>query len=134
MARASVIIENDVPILQTAEEAKIELEGVYDHKLKVLDEMLSYPLRLKERWLSKEESVKYWPKTLYPDIFNFLAFHPSELASKDLSDYNTSKAYSYYSEGCFSPLKYHSISKQSKLCIQTISENFCYTTQALYLH
>ena len=117
VARAFVTIENDVPILQTAEETKIEIEGVYDHKLKVLDEILPDPLRLKEGWLSEEESVKYWPMTLYPDIFNFLAFHPSELASKDLSDYKTFKAYNYYSKGWFSPFNYHSISKQSKLCI-----------------
>ena len=90
--KAFVTIEKDVPILQTAEEAKIEREGVHDHKLKVLDEMLPDPLRLKEGWISEEESVKYWPMTLYLDIFNFLAFHPSELASKDLSDCNTSKA------------------------------------------
>ena len=106
-----------MPILQTAEEAKSEIEGMNDHKQKVLDEISPDPLHLKEGWLSEEESVKYWPMTLYPDVFNFLAFHPSELASKDLSDYNTSKAYSHYSEGWFSPLKYHSISKQSKLCI-----------------
>ena len=64
------------------------------YKLKVLGEILPHLLHLKEGWLSEEESVKYWPMTLCPDVFNFLAFHPSELASKDLSDYNTSKAYS----------------------------------------
>ena len=105
------------PFLHRAEEVKIEIEGVYDHKLKVLDEILPDPLHLKEGWLSEMESVKYWPMRLYPDIFNFLAFHPIELASKDLSDYKTSMAYSYFSEGWFSPLKYHSISKESKLCV-----------------
>ena len=91
VARAFVAIENDMPILQTAEEAKIEIEGEYHDKMKVLDETLPDPLHLKEGWLSEEESVKYWPMTLYPDIFNFLTFHPSELASKDLNDYKTSQ-------------------------------------------
>ena len=60
MARAFVAIENDLPILRTAEEANIETDGEYHDKLKHL-----------EGWLSEEESVKYWPMTLYPDSFNF---------------------------------------------------------------
>ena len=73
VARAFVTIENDVPIPQTAEETKIESEGVYDHKLKALDEILPDPLHLKEGLLSEEESVKYWPMTSYPDIFSRFA-------------------------------------------------------------
>ena len=96
VATAFVAIENDVPILQTAEEAKIEIEGEYHHKLKVLDELLPDPLHLKEGSLSEEESViKYRPIALYPYIFKFLAFHPTKLATKDLSDYKTSKACNY---------------------------------------
>ena len=55
--------------------------------------------------------------TLYPDIYNFLAFHPSELASTDLCDYKTSKAYSYYREGWLSSLNYQEVSQGSKYCI-----------------
>ena len=46
----------------------------------------------------------------YPDIFNFLIFYPSELGSKDLSDYKNSKAYSYYKSGWLQPLQYHNLS------------------------
>ena len=56
---------------------------------------------------------------LYPDIFNFLAFHPSELKSQDLSDYKTSKGYSYYATGWLKPLLYHPISEASKHCLLT---------------
>ena len=55
--------------------------------------------------------------TLYPNIFNFLAFHPSELASKDLSDYKTSKAYSYYAQGWLSSLQLHNLNEDSKFCL-----------------
>ena len=106
-----------MPILQTAEEAKIEVEVVCDHKLKVLDEILPDPVHFKGGWLSEEESVKYWSIKLYPDILTSWHFAPVSFLSKDLSDYNTSKAYSYYSKSWFSPLKYHSIRRQSKLCI-----------------
>ena len=59
VARAFAAIEHDMPLLQTAEEGKIDIEGEYHHKLAVLDEILPDPLRLKEGWLSEEESVMY---------------------------------------------------------------------------
>ena len=43
--------------------------------------------------------MTFWQMLLYPDISNFLMFYPSELGSKDLSDYKNSKAYSYYKSG-----------------------------------
>ena len=57
-----------------------------------------------------------WPTTLYQDIFSFLSFHPSELNNEDLSDYKTSKAYSYYITGWLNPLSYNAISDESKFC------------------
>ena len=41
---------------------------------------------------------------LYPDIFNYLMFYPTELGSTDLGDYKKSKAYSYYKSGWLQPL------------------------------
>ena len=52
----------------------------------------------------------------YPDIFNSLTFYPSELGSKDLSDYKNSRTYSYYKSGWLQPLQYHNLSG-SKYCI-----------------
>ena len=60
--------------------------------------------------------MTFWPMLSYPDIFNFLVFYPSELGSKDLSDYKNSKAYSYYKSGWLQPLQYHNLSG-SKYCI-----------------
>ena len=95
IARVFVALENDLPIVKTAEEAEKEMTTSYQDELKLEDGViLPDPFKLEKGWLKEEEGITFWPLTLYQDIFNFLAFHPSELASKDLSDYRTSKAYS----------------------------------------
>ena len=66
--------------------------------------------------MEEDEGMTFWPMLSYPDIFNFLVFYPSELGSKDLSDYKNSKAYSYYKSGWLQPLQYHNLSG-SKYCI-----------------
>ena len=53
---------------------------------------------------------------LYPDIFSYLVFNPSELGSNNLSDYKNCKAYSYYMSGWLQPLMYHNLTG-SKFCI-----------------
>ena len=54
---------------------------------------------------------------LYPDIFNYLSFYPSELPSKDLSDYKNCKAYSYYITGWLQPLLFHNLTEDSKYAL-----------------
>ena len=66
-------------------------------------------------WM-EDERMAFWPMLSYPDICNFLIFYPSELGSKDLSDYNNSKVYSYYKSGWLQSLPYHYLSG-SKYCI-----------------
>ena len=66
--------------------------------------------------MEEDEGRAFWPMLSYSDIFNFLMFYPSELGSKDLSDYKNSKAYSYYKSGWLQPLQYHNLSG-SKYCI-----------------
>ena len=44
-------------------------------------------------------------------------FFPSELGSKDLSDYKNCKAYSYFKSGWLEQLWYHCIGESSKFCI-----------------
>ena len=122
VARAFVAIENNVQIVQTAEEVEAVIRKQYLAKLTVAlsdkdTEEIPDPFKLSEGWISEEEGVKLWPPTLYPDIFNFLAFHPSELASNDLSDYKTSKGYSYYERGWLKPLSFNEISSASQLCL-----------------
>ena len=94
----------------------MEIARDYEEKLVIEGEKMSDPFKLVDGWLSEEEGLRHWPTTLYPDIFHFLAFHPSELKSKDLSDYKMTKAYSYYEDGWLKPLAYHSVSDASKYC------------------
>ena len=117
VARVFVAVENNVQIVRTAEQVETDIAREYARKLVIEGESIPDPFQLQDGWLAEEESVKFWPMTLYPDIFNFLAFHPSELASKDLSDYKTSKAYSYYLQGWLKPLSYNEISSSSKYCL-----------------
>ena len=117
VARVFVAVENDVPVQKTAEEVQQEISVEYDAKLLIRGSRIPDPLKLDQGWLSEEDGVRYWPVTLYPDIFNFLAFHPNELASSDLSDYKTSKAYCYFSQGWLAPLKFNNISGDSKVCL-----------------
>ena len=89
----------------------------YETKLFVQGTRIPDPFQHNGGWLNEEDGVKYWPNTLYSDIFNFLAFHPSELASKDISDYKTSKAYSYYAQGWLSSLQLNNLNEKSKFCL-----------------
>ena len=108
--------------MQTAEEVEAVIGKQYLSKLTVAlshndTEEIPDPLKLSEGWISEEEGVILWPPTLYPDIFKFLAFHPSELASNHFSDYKTSKGYGYYERGWLKPLSSNEIYPDSQLCL-----------------
>lgn len=118
VARVFVALENNVPVVKTAEEVESEIANEYKAKLNFLNgDQIPDPFKLDKGWLDEEEGIRYWPVTLYMDIFNFLAFHPNELASSDLSDYKTSKAYSYFSQGWLAPLHFNNINGNSKVCL-----------------
>ena len=77
VARVFVAIENDVPLVKTAEEVEREVAFDYHQKLNLEAEgIIPEPFRLDSGWLSEEVGIKHWPMTLYPDIFAFLQFHP----------------------------------------------------------
>ena len=81
--------------MKTAEEVEKEVSIDYKQKLNVDEEGgISNPFYLDREWMSEAEGIQYMPMSLYPGIFAFLQFHPSELANRDLSDYKTSKTYS----------------------------------------
>ena len=65
----------------------MELDKEYQMKLRVLGEVMPDPFILRDGGLSEQESIKAWPTTLYPEIFNSLSLNPSELGSTDLNDY-----------------------------------------------
>ena len=118
VARVFAAIENDVPLVKTAQEVEKEIAFDYQQKLNMEEGgIVPDPFRLDSEWLNEEDGINYWSVTLYPDIFAFLQCHPSELANKDLSDYKTSKAYSYYAQGWLLPLQFNNISGGSKYCI-----------------
>ena len=99
---------------KTAEEVGQEIAIEYETKLFVQGTRIPDPFQHYEGWLNEEDGVKYWPNTLIP---TFLTFHPSELASKDLSDYKTSKAYSSDAQGWLSSLQLNNLKEDSKFCL-----------------
>ena len=79
----------------------------FENKLKIDDIPILDPSKIPHGWMEEDEGMTSWPVLSYPDIFNFLMIHPGELGSKDLCDYKTSKAYSYYQSRWLQPLQYH---------------------------
>ena len=72
VARVFVATENDVPVLKTAQEVQAEIAENYVSKLRVEGALLPNSMSLVHGWLPEDEDVRFWPMTLYPDIFNFL--------------------------------------------------------------
>lgn len=117
VARVWCAIEQGIKVVLTAEQVETELKNEYSAKLIIDGNTVMDPLDIDEGWMDEDEGLVFWPMILYPDIYNYLCFHPTELPSKDLSDYKNSKAYSYYKTGWLQTLKYHKISEHDKHCI-----------------
>ena len=92
--------ENDVRPVKIAVEIEAVLKSEDSNKLVVDDRKIPDPFKIPHGWQTEEEGMVFWSMILYPDIFSYLAFNPSELASNDLSDYKNCKTYSYYISGC----------------------------------
>ena len=116
VARVFAAIENAVQPVKTAVEVETELEVEYMAKLKIDERNIPDLFKIPHGWMQEEEGMVFWPIMLYPDIFNYLMFNPSELGITDLSDYKNSKAYSYYKCGWLQTLSYHNLSG-SNFCI-----------------
>ena len=77
VARVFVAIENDVPLVKTAQEVEKEIAFDYQQKLNMEEGgIIPDPFRLDSEWLNEGDGIKYWPVTLYPDIFAFFAISP----------------------------------------------------------
>ena len=116
VARVFVASENNVKLIRTAEEVENELKQDYGFKL-LLDDGLVIPDPLRDtsdNWLTEEKGMIHWPKVSYGNIFNFLQFCTYDMGSDDLSDYKTSKGYSYFNRGWM-----------GKLSINLIGEKYC---------
>ena len=116
VARVFNAQENDVKPVKTAVEVEAVLKNEYSKKLVVDDRKIPDPFKIPHGWQTEEEGIVFWPMILYPDIFSYLVFNPSELGSNNLSDYKNCKAYSYYMSGWLQPLMYHNLTG-SKFCI-----------------
>jgi len=116
VARVFVAIENEVPTVKTAEEVEREIATEYEAKLKAGCKTLPDPFGITSGWVNEEDGTVFWPVTLYPDIYNFLANHPNELTRNDIANCKQSKGYSYYSQGWLSPLSFHPIADDSEFC------------------
>ena len=97
--------ENDVKPIKTAVEVETDLK--IELKLKIDDRNIPDHFKIPHGWMNKDEGMEFWSILLFPDIFNYLTFFPSELGSKDLNDYKISKAYSSHKSGWLQPLLYH---------------------------
>ena len=117
VSRVFSAMENNVMPIKTAEEVEDEIRMEYHDKLKLNDIEIPDPFKLMENWLSESEALSYWPTLLYPDIYNYLMFNPSDLASKDLNDYKSCKAYSYFKCGWLQELYYNAIDNDNPYCI-----------------
>ena len=94
VARVFNAQENDVKSVKTVVEVEAVLKNEYSKKLVVDDRKIPDPFKIPHGWQTEEEGIVFWPMILYPDIFSYLVFNPSELGSNDLSDYKNCKAYS----------------------------------------
>ena len=99
VARVFTASENGVQPKKTVVETESDLITDHKNKLKIHDFSIPDPFKIHHGWMEEDEE----PMLSYPDIYNFLMFYPSELDNKDLSDYENSKAYSYYKSGCLQP-------------------------------
>ena len=116
VARVFAASENNVQPVKTAEEVEAEIANEYKAKLSLKDFVLPDPFHIKDGWIKEEKGVTSWPMVLYPDIYNYLNFNPSELSSADLCDYKNCKAYSYFKGGWLGSLQYYKVQPDCHYC------------------
>ena len=108
--------ENVFKPIRTAVVVEPDLKTEYVTKLTIGDRAIPDPFKIAHGWMNKDESMKFWPIVLYPDISKFLRFFPSELGSKDLNDSEHSKVYSSHKSDGLQTLLYHNL-RGSNCCI-----------------
>ena len=107
VARVFNAQENDVKPVKTEVEVEAVLKNEYSKKLVVDDRKIPDPFKIPHGWQAEEERI-FWLMILYPDIFSYFVFNPSELGSNDLSDYKNCY-FSCYMSGWLQLLMYHNL-------------------------
>ena len=97
--------------MKTAQEAEAQLIEEYSKKLELENCTLPDPFKLETGWIKEEDGIAYWPIITVMCILNFLMIN-SDIT--DLSDYKTSKGYSYFKQGWLGKISYRAIG--SKHC------------------
>ena len=93
VARVFSAIKNNVIVVKTAVEVEEDLEKEYEIKLRVDNRLIPDPFKIPHGWLGEDEGMAFWPMLLYPHIFKYLMFYPTQPGNTDLGDYKNSKAY-----------------------------------------
>lgn len=106
VSRVFIALENDAPVLKTAEEVEGELSLEYQKKLVYGSTKFPDPFKLEEGWKSEEEGIGMWP--LVP-TFYIIRFLMMDSTMGDLSDYKSSKAYSYFEKGWLGNIFYNDL-------------------------
>ena len=116
VSRVFIAVENNVAILKTAEEIEGELSDEYSMKLTYGGTTFPDPFKEEGNWISEEEGIGLWPliQTFY--IIRFLML---DSVIEDLSDYKSSKAYSYFERGWLGNLLYLDVEGTSFCLMKT---------------
>ena len=84
VARVFSAMDNNFMPVKTAAEVKEDLNKEYEKKLRVYDRLIPDPFKVPHGWLEEDEEIGFWSMLLYPDIFNYLMFYPTQLGSTHL--------------------------------------------------
>ena len=109
VASAFCAIENNVTLVNTAEEVKAQLKEEYSKKLELENCNLPDPFKLETGWMEEEDGIGYWPIIPVMCILNFLMIN-SDIT--DLKDYKASKGYSYFKQSWLRKISYRAIGSE----------------------
>ena len=114
VCRAVNAIENNLPILKTAEQIEGEIASEYKQKLSVNNVTFPDPFKIENGWKNEEEAITSWPIVSAFAVINFLRV---DSTVKDLNDYKSSKAYSYFQQGWLGELFYLQLDAHKEYCL-----------------
>ena len=116
VARAFAAIENEAPIIKTAEEVEEALSQEYTRKLCIGDRSIPDPFKLTTGWQDEDDGIVFWPMV---PTFYIIHFLMTDSEVEDLSDYKASKAYSYFIKGWLGPVSYHPLGSSSHCLLKS---------------
>ena len=116
ISRVLYAVENNIPILKTAEEIESQIKMEYEQKLHVENITIPDPFGISNGWKNEDEGICHWPLI---SSFNIITFLMIDKQVEDLNDYKSSKAYSYFEQGWLGELLYLSLDDTPYCLIKT---------------